>query len=581
MDRQLVNNLHQLAAKGLAANDGPPTTSRQVAKSVTRPNKQSKNGFARHQNKQLRGREPNPLANQFRDHVDSSRNYLAESSRHISFGKKHVNHKVSFKERFVQANCQFVMSAINDNSDHLKDPDLPINWAAVEEVLYTSANSEVCCPICLCQPMAAKITRCGHIYCWSCILHYLALSDKESRACPICFETVPKVDLKSVCIISKVEYAINDYLTFSLMKIRKNSTIALPAIYKTEDQNFGRLNRNTCQTLDQFGKIFTASSEYVKRVLGREKEELAAQLLEYKQENMPEICFVQNALCELEERQREFAQMDSLCQQFANFSLPSKPHNLNEDYIYFYQSDDGQAIYLHPLNVRMLKHEFGDLKNCPSSITAKIIELQWQSVYDDVRRRYAYLRHLPLSCEFKIAEVELEGSIISQATQHTFANEINNRKKDRKRKEKAQNIRDRKIEIENNRKIFGITPAPSFYLNNVADFPDYLAGSGNLIESDNWAPIDRSPSPELGSSPLPSTSPVATSSFAKMLSAAGGSGFNSALRKKPSTSGGESQLNKSEDEDGALVMQSMQVTLGDFLDTCIKTSKKRRKNKKV
>ena len=24
-------------------------------------------------------------------------------------------------------------------------------------------------------PAAAKITRCGHVYCWSCVLHYLAL----------------------------------------------------------------------------------------------------------------------------------------------------------------------------------------------------------------------------------------------------------------------------------------------------------------------------------------------------------------------------------------------------------------------
>ena len=24
-------------------------------------------------------------------------------------------------------------------------------------------------------PIAAKITRCGHVYCWSCVLHYLAL----------------------------------------------------------------------------------------------------------------------------------------------------------------------------------------------------------------------------------------------------------------------------------------------------------------------------------------------------------------------------------------------------------------------
>lgn len=52
------------------------------------------------------------------------------------------------------------------------------------------------CPICLYSPIAAKITRCGHIYCWPCILHYLALTDRTWQKCPICFEAVHKNELK-------------------------------------------------------------------------------------------------------------------------------------------------------------------------------------------------------------------------------------------------------------------------------------------------------------------------------------------------------------------------------------------------
>ena len=42
----------------------------------------------------------------------------------------------------------------------------------------------------------AKMTRCGHIYCWPCILHYLALGEKSWRKCPICYESVHDTDLK-------------------------------------------------------------------------------------------------------------------------------------------------------------------------------------------------------------------------------------------------------------------------------------------------------------------------------------------------------------------------------------------------
>lgn len=52
------------------------------------------------------------------------------------------------------------------------------------------------CPICLYPPLAAHITRCGHIFCWSCMLHYLSLSDKSWSKCPICYEAVHGGDLK-------------------------------------------------------------------------------------------------------------------------------------------------------------------------------------------------------------------------------------------------------------------------------------------------------------------------------------------------------------------------------------------------
>ena len=52
------------------------------------------------------------------------------------------------------------------------------------------------CPICLYAPVAAHNTRCGHIVCWPCMLHYLYLSDKSWAKSPICYESVNTPDLK-------------------------------------------------------------------------------------------------------------------------------------------------------------------------------------------------------------------------------------------------------------------------------------------------------------------------------------------------------------------------------------------------
>merc|ERR1712045_735626 len=42
-----------------------------------------------------------------------------------------------------------------------------------------------------------------------------------------------------------------------------------------------------------------------------------------------------------------------------------KSNNTPKDVFFFYQSSDGQPIYLHALNVQMLVHEYGSLENCP------------------------------------------------------------------------------------------------------------------------------------------------------------------------------------------------------------------------
>jgi hypothetical protein len=57
---------------------------------------------------------------------------------------------------------------------HEADPDLLVDWNLIEQVrLRTSGSEPTSCPICLFPPTAAKISRCGHVFCWPCILHYL------------------------------------------------------------------------------------------------------------------------------------------------------------------------------------------------------------------------------------------------------------------------------------------------------------------------------------------------------------------------------------------------------------------------
>ena len=54
---------------------------------------------------------------------------------------------------------------------------------------------------------------------------------------------------------------------------------------------------------------------------------------------------------------------------------------------YFYQSSDGQPIFLHALNVQMLVHQHGSLQNCPRKIKGRILEKEGAIMGEQLRNK--------------------------------------------------------------------------------------------------------------------------------------------------------------------------------------------------
>ncbi|KAI6031532.1 hypothetical protein PISMIDRAFT_87523 [Pisolithus microcarpus 441] len=131
-------------------------------------------------------------------------------------GKKPLSHGTWNKERFVNAQYRFVMNPTGDYTVHFADPDIFFQWEDILQVIIprTSAlalttpisggargldEGLTSCPICLSPPTAPRMTKCGHVFCFPCILHYLSMSKTSNWArCPICFDSVHERQLKSV-----------------------------------------------------------------------------------------------------------------------------------------------------------------------------------------------------------------------------------------------------------------------------------------------------------------------------------------------------------------------------------------------
>ncbi|CAJ0890006.1 1293_t:CDS:10 [Entrophospora sp. SA101] len=87
---------------------------------------------------------------------------------------------------------------------------------------------------------------------------------------------------------------------------------------------------------------------------------------------------------------------------------------------YFYQSEDGQNVYLHPLDIRILKYEFGTYEQFPNEISFRVISVDESTMTEELRKKFKYLGHLPLSCDVTFLEVDLKG-VVSDSTLKIFS----------------------------------------------------------------------------------------------------------------------------------------------------------------
>lgn len=478
----------------------------------------------------------------------------------------HAPRAIYNKEKYLQANCQFVVRKGLDYARHLKDPDIIVEWDQIEQVRLKTTSDVPSCPICLYPPTAAKITKCGHVYCWTCILHYLSLSDEKWRKCPICFESVGREDLKSVVSVPWKELKTNDEIEMKLMRRERNSLFALPVTEYTKDiDDKGHPDVN--EKINSYSQLVLASPEQVhKYITSKEQAELETKFIELKSSDDATICYVEEALnylaerqtgiirkmsevsdisddcgtndktpspsfilksesnpcwtddlqdkedpCHLEARARHASSSSegmsssevdgvgieepfvtaedldiSVLQPFSNYyaeqnvsnqqtprsgeiGTKAMPFKKANETFYFYQSSDGQPIFLHALNVQMLVKEFGSFEACPTMIKGLILEKDGSNMTNELRNKLRFLKHVPLTCSFEVAELALNNHVISTETRDIFAPQLEQRKRKRAQRARVEKRREKRIEVEEN-KLMGKYPGLPKSLRIESDF---------------------------------------------------------------------------------------------------------------
>ncbi|CAB3984535.1 RING finger 10, partial [Paramuricea clavata] len=430
-----------------------------------------------------------------------------QQTHHVWSGRRKAGGKWNQynKEQFLQANCQFVVHAGGNYTVNFVDPDVIVDWELIEQV-RVRCREMPSCPICLYPPTAAQITRCGHIYCWSCILHYLSLSGKTWRKCPICYESIHQKDLKSVMAVAECTYSIGQEITMTLMKRAKDSLLTMPNMKWSERTSIPQLSSDEVEM--QFSKLLIASPlDILNQIMDNYRIELKNQLIEVENDKSGEEEFVKLAIEQFEEREKKLLDIcdkepkvistdsgetsnpilvplledtsgtmstqgesvDKLVNKDCiREALPSGAENSsnevvpchisissgdstcsslsseNAQFYYFYQAEDGQHIFLHPINARCLIKEYGSLEHCPQTIAGNIVEMECHTQTEELRRRFRYLRHLPLTCEFVICELDLKQPVVSWGTLSYFKDDLCKRRLRRQKKAKEEARHDNK-----------------------------------------------------------------------------------------------------------------------------------------
>jgi hypothetical protein len=189
-----------------------------------------------------------------------------------------------------------------------------------------------------------------------------------------------------------------------------------------------------------FSKLLISTPEYIlSEILEQEKRDLLELLQECSMETEPESDrpFVETALKEVNDQMSKISSSPLLIPvkkedpepMILDPLVPPRPLSkfgsaepVDGNY-FFYQAFDGQHLYLHPLDIKILKYEFADYEKFPQKLIVDVIHIQESTMTEDLRKRCKYLGHVPLSCDIGFCEVDLTG-VVSEETLKLFESKL-------------------------------------------------------------------------------------------------------------------------------------------------------------
>ncbi|OTB07068.1 hypothetical protein M426DRAFT_318431 [Hypoxylon sp. CI-4A] len=379
------------------------------------------------------------------------RDYPRSSRRHQTWGPGSGYHAVD-KARFVHANYRFVVSPTGDYSSQAVDADKYLEWSDVLQIIASAESQTTSCPICLSEPVAPRMARCGHIFCLPCLLRFMNSTNedepsprKEARwkKCPICEDAFRLSEVKPVRFYAGQENPLprpGEDVVLRLMERDSGSTLALPNEGGPDVVNLGEdVPWHFAANVMDYARIMKGTNDYVMEQYDREVGDLERQAREDEfQFGVEDGDWTQRAIRAIRTAKDKIRDEPSEGTALPTSTLKAKQPAGQK--LHFYLAPP--HLYLSPLDIRILKTKFGDFCNFPSTLLPRVEHISTDHVMDDpLRKRAKYLSHLPHGCVVSFLECDWT-DIVPADVLETFSSDLERRRKTHRDKA-AQEERER------------------------------------------------------------------------------------------------------------------------------------------
>lgn len=182
---------------------------------------------------------PRPQPNQHHRHsYNAPRRNYGGGGRGTGWGMGSGYHAID-KARYIHANYRFIVTPQGDYTAQATDADVHLDWSAVLQVIASPISQQASCPICLGEPVAPRMAKCGHIFCLPCLIRYMH-SDSEQhhhekrakwKKCPICEDSIYTSETRPVRWYAGQEaehMREGSDLVLRLVRRKAGQTLAMP-----------------------------------------------------------------------------------------------------------------------------------------------------------------------------------------------------------------------------------------------------------------------------------------------------------------------------------------------------------------